>query len=357
MFANKLVKVFYCCSDSAKDEEMRQQLEDHLTNLQRYRVIEGWHRGMISPGKEWKSETDNNLKSADIILLLISSKFNASDYHWDILAKQAMEQHRQQISRVIIILLRPVDDYWKIAFPKVKVLPDGERPITEWRPYDKAFKNIADGIREVAKEVSDPTYHTKKSLRQVGTAIIPIAKNTGNTFIEVAKVTLSYLLKPSRSRRSRRLSKIPIRPLLVLSSGIFLLFFIQSLNILQMSSSEVSGTARSEPCPILSSTQIRKSTGWIRIGKVSSTSGSLTDGQPLLETSISSSVIPSPGSVVTVKYEVDLRKEKSPLSEFLQKLKPGETVKVFNVKSIAKSSQNSPSIEVMAEVRKFNCKQ
>ena len=123
--ANKVVRIVYCCSDSAQDKEMRQKLENHLSPLKWEGVSTTWDRTMISPGKDWKSEIDTNFKRADIILLLISSEFIASNYHWNVLAKQAMEQHSAKTSRVITILLSPVDNHWKDRFPKVKVLPKG----------------------------------------------------------------------------------------------------------------------------------------------------------------------------------------------------------------------------------------
>lgn len=212
MPTTKLVKVFYCCSDSAQDEQMRQKLENHLSILKRQGVIVNWHKGMISPGKEWKSEIYTNLKTADIILVLISSEFTTSDYHWDVLVKQAMEQHRAKTSRVITILLRPVDNYWKVAFANVKVLPKGGKPVTEWRPYDKAFANITTGIREVAEELTDSNWVIKKVLRWLREIVIVVVK----AFISVARVTFSYLFSPSRFRRRNRVSNILVRLVLFL---------------------------------------------------------------------------------------------------------------------------------------------
>ncbi|MEH1798210.1 MAG: toll/interleukin-1 receptor domain-containing protein [Nostoc sp.] len=229
----KVVKVFYCCSDSVQDEEMRQKLENHLSILKRQGVITNWHKGMISPGKEWESEIDINLKTAEIILVLISSEFTASDYHWDVLAKQAMEQHRAKISRVITILLRPVDNYWKVAFPNVKVLPKDGRPVTKWRPYDNAFENIAIGIREVAEELTDSTFFIKKLLRWLRAIVINVAKFVLKAFISVGTVIFSYLFRPSKSRRRNRVSNIPVRLVIFfVVGGTFISFIYQKLNIL-----------------------------------------------------------------------------------------------------------------------------
>ncbi|MEH2169320.1 MAG: toll/interleukin-1 receptor domain-containing protein [Nostoc sp.] len=350
----KVVKVFYCCSDSAQDEKMRQKLEEHLSTLERQGVINNWHKGMISPGKEWESEIDTNLKKADIILVLISSEFTASDYHWDVLAKQAMEQHRAKTSRVITILLRPVDNYWKVAFPKVKVLPEGGRPITEWKPYDKAFANIATGIREVAEELTDSTFLIKKLLRSLR-AIIDVAKHVLKAFISVGTVILSYLFRPSRYRRRNRVSNIPVKLVIFfVVGGIFISFIYQKLNILDIS--------LLVPKPTVNSTKSVNPTGWIWIGMVNKTSDSLSVGQKLVLQplnpkqfpSIEPPVIPSPGTIVTVKHEVNLIKEKSLSGKTIVKLKKGEKLVILKVEPFSKVAKNSPYIKLKAQVRKCN---
>jgi hypothetical protein len=151
----KPIEVLYCCSDSEKDEEMRQKLENHLKILKRQDVITTWHKGMIGAGKEWESKTYTQLMTADIILLLISSDFFASDYNWNVVLERARERHKAGTARVIPILLRRVDN-WKAAFGnlKLKVLPEGEKPVTDRRPYDNAFENIAAGIRKVVEELT-----------------------------------------------------------------------------------------------------------------------------------------------------------------------------------------------------------
>ncbi|WP_375468704.1 toll/interleukin-1 receptor domain-containing protein [uncultured Nostoc sp.] len=358
MPATKVVKVFYCCSDSAQDEEMRQKLEDHLRALEWKGISTSWHRRMISPGKEWKSEIDTNLKTADIILVLISSEFTASDYHWNVLAKQAMEQHRAKTSRVVAILLRPVDDYWKVSFPNVKVLPKdnkGRRPITEWRPYDKAFANIATGIREVVEELTDSAFPIKKILRWIRAIVKLVAKAAGNTFIYLARATFSSLFRPSRSRRRNRVSNITVRLVIFLVLGGILLHLIsQPFDILEI--------PFSAPKPTVNSTKIVNPTGWIWIGMVNKTSDSLSVGKKLvLQPSdpkqfprIEPPVIPSPGTIVTVKYEVNLMKEKSLSGKTIVKLKKGEKLVILKVERFSKVAKNSPYIKWKAQVRKCN---
>jgi tetratricopeptide (TPR) repeat protein len=147
----KAIEVFF--SYSHKDEELRDQLSNHLSTLKRKQFITAWHDRRIGAGKEWANEIDERLDQADIILLLISSDFLASDYCYDVEVKRAMERHEAGEARVIPIILRPVD--WKgTPFGKLQALPRDARPVTEWPNRDQAFLDVAQGIRAAAEELA-----------------------------------------------------------------------------------------------------------------------------------------------------------------------------------------------------------
>ncbi len=74
-----------------EDEVLRDQLEDHLVLLKRQGLIREWYDRAISAGGLWAQEIDTHLKSADIILLLISRSFIASDYCYGIEMQEAGE--------------------------------------------------------------------------------------------------------------------------------------------------------------------------------------------------------------------------------------------------------------------------
>jgi len=144
------IEVFY--SYSHKDEELRDQLENHLVMLKRDGVIQGWHDRRIIAGQEWDGEIDAHLKSADIILLLVSSDFLASNYCYDIEVKLAMERHEAKEARVIPVILRSCD--WTTApFGRLQGLPKDAIPVRKWSDQDDAFLDIAQGIRRAAGEI------------------------------------------------------------------------------------------------------------------------------------------------------------------------------------------------------------
>ena len=145
------IEVFF--SYSHRDEALRDELITHLSGLKRQKVIQAWHDRQITAGKEWAEEIDSHFNAAQIILLLISSDFIASDYCYAIEMEQALKRHDAGEARVIPIILRPVD-LTDSPFSKLQSLPKDAKPVTSWTNRDEAFLNIAQGIRQVARELA-----------------------------------------------------------------------------------------------------------------------------------------------------------------------------------------------------------
>ena len=144
-------EVFF--SYSHRDEALRDELAKHLSILKRQGIIESWHDRGITAGSEWAGEIDAHLNSAQVILLLISADFLASDYCYDIELKQAMERHEAREAVVIPIILKPVD--WHGApFGKLQALPKNAQPVTAWPSQDEAFLNVAQGIRKAVEAMA-----------------------------------------------------------------------------------------------------------------------------------------------------------------------------------------------------------
>ncbi len=144
------IEVFY--SYSHKDEELRDELEKHLSILKRQGIITGWHDRRITAGREWEGDIDEHLDSAQIILLLISSDFLASDYCYDAEMNRAMERRESGDAWVVPIILRSCD--WSGApFAKLQALPKDAKPVTAWPNRDEVFKDIAIGIRRVVESL------------------------------------------------------------------------------------------------------------------------------------------------------------------------------------------------------------
>ncbi len=145
------ISVFY--SYSHKDESLRDSLETHLSILCRKGIISSWHDRRIMPGHEWDKEINENIRTADLILLLISSDFIASDYCFGKELSIAIENHESNKSMVVPVIVRPVD--WEDApFAKLQALPTDALPVTSWPNQDEAWLDIAKGIKKAVNEIA-----------------------------------------------------------------------------------------------------------------------------------------------------------------------------------------------------------
>ena len=157
------VIVFF--SYSHKDEALRDELANHLEILKWNGDISAWHDRQILPGDEWDRDIKDNLNSAQVILLLISSDFMASRYCRDIEITRAMERHEAGEACVIPVILRKC--MWSLApFGKLQALPKNAVPVTDsaiWSTKDDAFTNIAEGIRKAANDIRQQLIAAKRA--------------------------------------------------------------------------------------------------------------------------------------------------------------------------------------------------
>ncbi len=136
-----------------QDKALLEKLEKHLLLLKRQGFIDYWYDRDISGGTEWAQEIDKHLNTAQIILLLVSPDFLASDYCYGIEMERAVARHQSGEARVIPIILRPVN--WRDSlFGKLPALPKNKKPVTTWLKPDEAFYDIAIDILQVAQKMA-----------------------------------------------------------------------------------------------------------------------------------------------------------------------------------------------------------
>lgn len=145
-----MAKVFF--SYSHRDEALRDELEKHLSILKRQGFIEAWHDRRIPAGEELAREIDHHLMNSDVVLLLVSADFLASDYCYDIEMKKALERHEVGEARVIPVILRPCD--WQDApFGKLLATPPDGKAVTRFPTLDDAFVLVVADIKRALKQL------------------------------------------------------------------------------------------------------------------------------------------------------------------------------------------------------------
>jgi hypothetical protein len=132
--------------NSQRDRILRAELEKHLAMLRRTGAIEVCQDERDSSDRHCGCGAGAALESADVILLLVSSDFLASDYCYDFEARRALELQHRRGACVIPIILRPCD--WRATnFGKLPAAPAGGRPITLWRNKDAAFLSVVGVVK------------------------------------------------------------------------------------------------------------------------------------------------------------------------------------------------------------------
>ncbi len=168
-------------SYSHSDEELCQELEQHLRPLVREKSIRLRRVRDVLGGGDRRREIEQHLNAADIVLLLVSPSFLASDECMDAELERALERHETGSVRVIPIILRPCQ--WQVTpIGKLQALPREAKAVTTWRDKDEAWSDCAKQIRAVVAEFKPPPEAVK--IKVLGVDI-------GATKIAVGAVDLS----------------------------------------------------------------------------------------------------------------------------------------------------------------------
>jgi hypothetical protein len=149
---SRAIEVFE--SYSHPDQRIRGELDKHLASLKRSDVIRTWHDARIIPGSEIGLEIITHLRRADLVLLLVSADFLASDYCYCQEMREAMQRHEAGAAIVIPIILRPVE-WHDTPFGKLLALPRDGKPVTTWPKRDLAYVDIVKGIKRAIEALHE----------------------------------------------------------------------------------------------------------------------------------------------------------------------------------------------------------
>jgi replicative DNA helicase len=153
-------------SYSHKDEPFRAAFVNSLSTAVRAGEIELWSDHAILPGQVIDDEILSQLKSADVIFLLVSPDFIASEYCFKKELQVALERHENGRATVVPIVIRPTD--WAGApFQYLLMLPSDALPVSSWPNADEAWLNVSKSVRRLLKRSGGETKdrHISRSKR------------------------------------------------------------------------------------------------------------------------------------------------------------------------------------------------
>lgn len=138
-------------SYSKQDKELRDGLLSHLRPLEREGIIT-WHDRQILPGTEWDKEIKARLNAADIILLLLSADFLATDYCIQVEIPEALRRHKAGEATVMPVILRSCA--WNFTpLAAIQAYPEKAKPIKSWTDIDEAYTDVVKAVHLAATEI------------------------------------------------------------------------------------------------------------------------------------------------------------------------------------------------------------
>ena len=133
-------------SYSHSDQDLRGQLDKHLSLLKRQGHVDVWTDHCIRPGEAFEPAIAGALDTSDIVLLLVSPDFIHSDYCYGVEMTTALERSANGEATVIPVILRPCD--WHSApFGRLKALPTDGKPVVKFQTYDDGFLDVVSQLR------------------------------------------------------------------------------------------------------------------------------------------------------------------------------------------------------------------
>ncbi len=142
------LKLFFCYAH--ENANVREALDRHLDILEREGLVTVWYDGVIVPGTQWSDVIDENLRGADIVVLLVSKAFLKSRYIAEVEMRLALELYKKQTAVPVPVLVEEVPEYAELPLAEFESLPYKAKPIAEWDDPVRALDDVVAGIRRAA---------------------------------------------------------------------------------------------------------------------------------------------------------------------------------------------------------------
>ena len=169
MFTGSMGRISVFCSYAREDEDVRRNLETVLAPLRDERIIDDWYDSRIQPGARWNSEIEAALDRARLMIFIVTPHLLASKYVADVELRKAVEREQSGLCQVVPLMIAQTD-WARSPLARFQALPGGGRWVSDCASPALAYREIADGLREVCRRIVDWENPYKRS--QVGDWIL-----------------------------------------------------------------------------------------------------------------------------------------------------------------------------------------
>lgn len=135
-----------------EDAKLKEMFDLNLKVLAHQGLILTWTDKNLGGGEVWNQVIEDEMKSADVILFMVSNAFLASDFIRDNELPLALRQVEEGKAIIVPIILKACG-WQEETWAGLQALPSGVKAVTERQDKDleKAFADVEQGLRDVIK--------------------------------------------------------------------------------------------------------------------------------------------------------------------------------------------------------------
>jgi len=204
------LKVFISYSHNNSDRPLLDAFLRQAKPLVLAGHISIWEDGRIAPGDIWEEVILKHLNAADIVVMLVSSDYLASDYINNVEAPLAMQRQSDGLCQVVPVLLRnclfELMPYAKYEFlPKN---PDNHRltPVENWSNTDDAFAVVVRRLHTLIQQINGTSQSPVAEKPDTAAAISDLERKGNEQQLHLAtqklqRLQTAHLIETDESKR------------------------------------------------------------------------------------------------------------------------------------------------------------
>lgn len=134
-----------------EDLVFKNNLLNAFIPLERTGRVKVFHDALIKPGERWEDIILDNLRTAHIIVPLVSPDFFASDFIRDVEFQKAKERYEKGEITIMPIILKHCGWKYDPDISTLQVLPRDGKPVVTWTYHEEAWEQVLDAVHEITE--------------------------------------------------------------------------------------------------------------------------------------------------------------------------------------------------------------
>ncbi|MFN0175795.1 MAG: SUMF1/EgtB/PvdO family nonheme iron enzyme [Saprospiraceae bacterium] len=164
MAENQALKTFIIYARD--DKAYKDQLLRHLRPLVSSGYLSVWHDGDILPGEDWERKIKANLKTSQLVLVLVSVNCLNSDFIEGEELETAVSQLNDGHTRIVPIIISPCGWRFHKLFVGLQGLPEDMKPVSNWADPNQAWTDVVESLAKIVEETRAEQAETAKKQRE-----------------------------------------------------------------------------------------------------------------------------------------------------------------------------------------------